>query len=87
MRREFANIIKLKNVSHEETEKVINAFDVIFRTDNLIRTKYKDDFDKIKEQRNILMRPLVDDLFALLNDYVLKGLKKSLFSVTGMSYI
>lgn len=79
MRREFANIIKLKNVSHEETKKVINAFDVIFRTDNLIRTKYKDDFDKIKEQRNILMRPLVDDLFALLNDYALKGLKKSLF--------
>ena len=79
MRREFANILKIKNNNQSETAIVVNAFDAIFHTDNLIRTKYKNDFDKIKEERLKLMKPLVDDLFKLLNDYALKGLKKSLF--------
>ena len=80
MRREFANILKVKTCnSQSEATIVVKAFDSIFHTDNIIRKKYKNDFEKIKEERLKLMKPLVDDLFKLLNDYASKGLKKSLF--------
>ena len=83
IRRQFVETSKLASKNSEAykvSETLLSYIKTIYKIDKEINEKYEDDYQKIKEERNISLKPIFVSFFKLCKEYSLKfsnGLKIS----------
>lgn len=77
--RKFKNAMKHGVDKSDPSAIIVEKIANIFHEDNKICEKYKDDYDGIKVERNLRIKPLFDDLYKQITEYSEKTLTNSLF--------
>ena len=77
IRRKFYALIDKKTKDDAPSKIIVSKIDEIYHIDNIINNQYKDNYEKIKEERIKLLLPKCNELFSYIQEQYDKCLTKS----------
>lgn len=77
MNRKFKSLIDNNTKDDSPEALIVNSISKIYHEEHMIKKTYNNDYEKIKEQRIIIIKPLVDVLYQYIEQISLKTSPKS----------